>query len=492
MADSKTLNNLVINKVESQEVYDYMSNNGLINEDELYLIEGEDQAKIVVDDALSASSENPVQNKVITSALGSYETKTDSQVKLNEAKSYADSVGSTVKNDLLNGAGEAYDTLKELGDLIDENSTALEALETVATGKQDKLTGVEGQVVIFDADGEATAQDFPQSVYLITATDNSGVGEAGRDLIDFNHTFDEIYEAYTSGKTVVLQVEDVVLQLNQVYYDSSIPIGNMNFSSTIGDYQCSHLNAILLRTEDFENQIYASYTSIRLGEEITGTPGQVVGFDENGNAVAQNIQGGGTIDEDTLANLELITLEDIDEICYVIPPNTFQKVRSLQNGKEYILLFDYNDTYYCVGNEAFNDWTVKAYSVPEVTSTDKQITFTTVPTLFTAIASGDGFILNNGSNSITGEASSGGTSLKVNDSTGTIFSVDTSATGGFDNDEIIAKADNDAIWLRAMLNEQNCCLKFEEANTSIGIDYKDRNETYSTGFLSFVLYEKIS
>ena len=44
-----------------------------------------------------------------------------------------------VKNDLLNGAGAAYDTLKELGDLIDDNVDAIEALETVAAGKADAV-----------------------------------------------------------------------------------------------------------------------------------------------------------------------------------------------------------------------------------------------------------------------------------------------------------------------------------------------------------------
>ena len=70
-----------------------------------------------------------------------YETTTDAQSKLDEAKSYADSAATTaataVKNDLLNGAGTAYDTLKELGDLIDENTDAIDALETVASGKAD-------------------------------------------------------------------------------------------------------------------------------------------------------------------------------------------------------------------------------------------------------------------------------------------------------------------------------------------------------------------
>jgi len=43
-----------------------------------------------------------------------------------------------VKNELLNGAGAAYDTLKELGDLIDDNNDAIDALNTVAAGKADK------------------------------------------------------------------------------------------------------------------------------------------------------------------------------------------------------------------------------------------------------------------------------------------------------------------------------------------------------------------
>ena len=71
-----------------------------------------------------------------------YETKSDASSKLEEAKGYADTAASNaanaVKDDLLNGAGEAYDTLKELGDLIDENQDAISALETVATGKADK------------------------------------------------------------------------------------------------------------------------------------------------------------------------------------------------------------------------------------------------------------------------------------------------------------------------------------------------------------------
>lgn len=73
-----------------------------------------------------------------------YEKKTDADAKLGEAKEYADNAAKAVKDDLLNGAGAAYDTLKELGDLIDVNQNAIEALETVATGKADKDHDHEG------------------------------------------------------------------------------------------------------------------------------------------------------------------------------------------------------------------------------------------------------------------------------------------------------------------------------------------------------------
>jgi len=57
---------------------------------------------------------------------------------VDETKSYVNSATNKLKDDLLNGAGEAYDTLKELGDLISENTDAIDALEIVATGKADK------------------------------------------------------------------------------------------------------------------------------------------------------------------------------------------------------------------------------------------------------------------------------------------------------------------------------------------------------------------
>lgn len=80
------------------------------------------------------------------------------------AKDYADTAAAdaaaAIKDDLLNGAGDAYDTLKELGDLIDANQDAIEALETIASGKADAehtheiadVTGLQGAL-----DGKAAS-----------------------------------------------------------------------------------------------------------------------------------------------------------------------------------------------------------------------------------------------------------------------------------------------------------------------------------------------
>lgn len=49
MATTKEITNFVINKVESQAVYDYMAENNLINDDELYLVQGESESTDDID-----------------------------------------------------------------------------------------------------------------------------------------------------------------------------------------------------------------------------------------------------------------------------------------------------------------------------------------------------------------------------------------------------------------------------------------------------------
>ena len=51
---------------------------------------------------------------------------------------YVKAATEDLKNEILDGVGEDYDTLKELVDLINENQDAIGTLEDIATGKADK------------------------------------------------------------------------------------------------------------------------------------------------------------------------------------------------------------------------------------------------------------------------------------------------------------------------------------------------------------------
>ncbi len=117
---------------------------------------------------------------------------------LAEAKSYTDAATANVKNELLNGAGEAYDTLKELGDLINENVDAIDALETVASGKADKehthtIESIDG---LQDAVNAAADSKF----YVVTFEATGGVYHA--DL-----TFAEIRERFEAGGNMVARID---------------------------------------------------------------------------------------------------------------------------------------------------------------------------------------------------------------------------------------------------------------------------------------------
>lgn len=117
---TENLSTLKIHKL-SREQYERELTEGRIDESALYLVPDEEE-----------DSASPI---ILEEVSRTYETKSDAAAKLEEAKTYADEAAMTVKDDLLNGAGDAYDTLKELGELIDNNQDALDALSAIADGK---------------------------------------------------------------------------------------------------------------------------------------------------------------------------------------------------------------------------------------------------------------------------------------------------------------------------------------------------------------------
>lgn len=93
----------------------------------------------------AAIKSNDGDISTINSALTALQTKLNSIIddaSASTTKVYSSSkvesqitaAKQAVKNDLLGGAGAAYDTLKELADLIETNKTAIEALQTIAAG----------------------------------------------------------------------------------------------------------------------------------------------------------------------------------------------------------------------------------------------------------------------------------------------------------------------------------------------------------------------
>ena len=111
-----------------------------------------------------------------------YDAKGSANNALSSAKAYTDSSTDKLKNDLLNGAGSAYDTLKELGDLIDSNVNAIDALGTIASGKADKvhnhaisdITNLQTTL-----DGKASSSHGTHVTYSTTAPVMDGTASVG-------------------------------------------------------------------------------------------------------------------------------------------------------------------------------------------------------------------------------------------------------------------------------------------------------------------------
>lgn len=75
---------------------------------------------------------------------------TDDLSQLPAIRTIAEDEASKVKDELLNGAGDAYDTLQELAELILADQSTIQALETIATNKVDKTTTVNGKSLSSD------------------------------------------------------------------------------------------------------------------------------------------------------------------------------------------------------------------------------------------------------------------------------------------------------------------------------------------------------
>lgn len=174
---------------------------------------------------------------------------------------------------------------------------------------------------------------------------------------------------------------------------------------------------------------------------------------------------------------------------FIYPDGAFMPVSNFTAGKQYALVAVIDGVRRYINTTTYNDYTMNATQITIGEDAGDYVIFSNTPVLFTAVASGDGFLLQNGSNYLHG-TSSGGTSLRVG-TTQMVWTVDTSATAGFSDGKYYAKEDSNAVWLMNNSSGYNWSIKYETAG-SFGYDREGRDNTYSTGFVSFVLYEYVA
>lgn len=211
---------------------------------------------------------------------------------------------------------------------------------------------------------------------------------------------------------------------------------------------------------------------------ITGTMGMDAMATNLGKAVTE-------VDAQTALIQQIkILLFGEPEVQY--PEGALIPVTSFTDGKQYALVAVINGVHRYINTTTYNNYTMNATQVAVAESGEDYVVFDTTPALFTAVASGDGFLLKNGNNYLHG-TSSGGTALRVG-TTQAVWTVDTSETGGFSSGKYYAKEDANSVWLFNKSGNYNWSIKFE-TDGSFGYDRSGRDNTYSTGFVSFVLYE---
>lgn len=107
----------------------------LDNQGSLTSLTTEDKTSLVVAINELVTSINTIKAEIASkSEIDDTKTTTTNVWSASKTSTEIATAATNLKNDLLGGAGEAYDTLKELADLIDTNKDAIDALEALAAG----------------------------------------------------------------------------------------------------------------------------------------------------------------------------------------------------------------------------------------------------------------------------------------------------------------------------------------------------------------------
>lgn len=318
-----------------------------------------------------------------------------------------------------------------------ENSNAeLSSQASIIQQIKSALSEKAGGIVMPELENEGTANDLAQGVQLI---DQDGYVVTGNvPVYDSNYPLD-VNESLIGG----------------------YPSDYFWFGTEVNENCLLRKNARIFMHVPAETLGDAKPEDVAEGKTFTSSDGiQIVG-------TGTGMIGGGT--------------------SFTYPDGAFKQVTNFTNGKQYALVALIDGAYRYINNTTYNNYTMNA-TVVNVTNEEKYVLFSSTPVLFTAVGTLNGFYLQNGSNYLHGTTSSG-TALRVG-TTQAIWSVDTSATGGFSSGKYLTKENSDAVWLKCNDGTYNWSIKYETAG-SFGYDRDGRDTTYSTGFVSFILYEYV-
>ena len=212
-----------------------------------------------------------------------------------------------------------------------------------------------------------------------------------------------------------------------------------------------------------------------------------VPFDQYGNATAADVAVGKTFT--SAAGLKVTGTALIPGGGFIYPDGAFAPVTNFTDGKQYALVALIDGNYRYINTTTYNNYTMNATTTTIAEDAGDYVIFGSTPVMFTAVASGDGFLLQNGSNYLHGTTSSG-TALRVG-TTQAVWKVDTSETGGFSSGKYLTKENPNAVWLFNNSGGYDWSIKYETAG-SFGYDRSGRDNTYSTGFVSFILFEYVA
>lgn len=212
-----------------------------------------------------------------------------------------------------------------------------------------------------------------------------------------------------------------------------------------------------------------------------------VPFEQYGNATAADVAVGKTFT--SAAGLKVTGTALILSGGFIYPDGAFAPVTNFTDGKQYALVALIDGNYRYINTTTYNNYTMNATVTTIAEDADNYVVFSSTPVMFTAVASGDGFLLKNGSNYLHGTTSSG-TALRVG-TTQAVWKVDTSETGGFSSGKYLTKENPNAVWLFNNSGGYDWSIKYETAG-SFGYDRSGRDNTYSTGFVSFILFEYVA